>query len=146
MISSAAAQEAKPTPRSEVAQTLNRSLAHTPMRHTGYQLERAGWRYHIHPALIAAIAGTESSFGSAACSNNRYNAFGLASCNESWRVPAFHSWEHAYNFMGRFLSQRWPHAQTPYDYSGYAACTSCWGRKVAYYMQKLGFRPEVRYP
>jgi hypothetical protein len=138
---------AKPGPRARTAVTLNRALAGTPMAHTGYQLERVGWRYRISPYFIAAIAATESSLGRAACRSNRYNAWGLASCGTSWRVPDFGSWAEAYMFMGRFLTGRWPHARTPYDYHGYAACTPCWGRKTAYWMGRLfGVGPSVRYP
>ena len=143
----AAAAQAHRNPRVTVAQTLNQGLAHTPMRGTGYQLERAGYQHHISPYFIAAIAATESSLGRAACANNPYNAFGLASCGHSWHVPQFRSWAQAYMFMGRFLSQRWPHARTPYDYHGYAACTPCWARKTAWWMTiRFHTTPKTRYP
>jgi hypothetical protein len=141
----ARADAGKPGKRAATAGQLNARLAGTPMEGTGYMLERAGWRHGIHPALIAAIAGTESSFGRAACRSNRYNAFGLASCGTSWRVPDFRSWAQAYQFMGRFLKERWPHARTPYDYRGYAACTPCWARKTAGWMRWLGFPAAVAY-
>lgn len=132
--------------------TLNRGLAGTPMAGTGRELERAGRRHHIHPAFIAAIAGTESSFGAAACHDNHgnrtYNAFGLASCGSGWHVPYFSSWEQAYEFMSRYLAGLWPRARTTYDYvhPGYAACTDCWGRKTATYMRdRFGLGNTVHY-
>lgn len=125
---------------------LQRGLAGTPMAGTARELEAAGRRYRVHPAFIAAIAGTESSFGFAACHSNRFNAFGLSSCGAGWRVPNFQSWGEAYEFMGRFLSSRWPAARTTYDYHGYAANSDSWGRKCAYYMQaRFGYGSGVRY-
>lgn len=135
----------KHSPRYLVATQLNANLAGTPMAGTGFALEAAGWRWHVHPAFIAAIAGTESSYGRLGCQGNPRNAFGLASCGQSWRVPFFASWKQAYEFMGRFLAERWPRARTPYDYSGYAACSSCWGRATAWHMSRFGMGTDVRY-
>lgn len=139
--------------RGSMINRLNRGLDGTPMEGTGGELELAGRRYGIHPAFIAAIAGTESSFGAAACRNNRYNAFGLSSCGSGWSVPWFRSWADAYDFMGRFLTGRtnvtsgWPNARTTWDYHGYAACSRCWGDKTAYWMRtRFGLPPNVRYP
>lgn len=133
--------------RGRVIRRLDRGLAGTPMRGTGLALERAGWRHSVSPFFIAAIAATESSLGRAACHNDRHNAFGLASCNGSWPVPRFQSWGHVYAFMARFLRQRWPNANSAYDYHGYAACTPCWGRKTAAWMRRLfDVGPGVRYP
>lgn len=130
---------------------LNRGLAGTPMAGTGRELEAAGRRYHIHPAFIAAIAGTESSFGAAMCGN--YNAYGLANCRGIWGVPTFRSWGDSYMFMAAFLtghtsvSSGWPKARTTYDYNGYAACSSCWGAKTEMYMRtRFGVSSSVRYP
>jgi hypothetical protein len=146
----AAAQAKRPAhinpQREAVVRLLNLGLVGTPMAETGRELEAAGWKHHIHPAFIAAIAGTESSFGHAACTGNPRNAFGLSSCTTGWRVPHFRSWAHAYTFMSIFLAARWPHARSPYDYHGYAACTSCWARKVAWWMRaRFGVGPNVRY-
>lgn len=128
-----------------LAVKLNQGLAGTPMRGTGFGLVVEARRWGIQPAFIAAIAGTESSFGAQACRGNRFNAYGLASCGSSWRVPAFRSWRESYAFMARFLAERWPRARTPYDYYGYAACSSCWGRKTAGHMVELGFAPVTRW-
>lgn len=144
--STAATPKPKHNPRYQVAAQLNQQLGGTPMAGTGFQLEAAGWRYRIHPAFIAAIAGVEGSYGRAACRGNPHNTFGLASCGSSWHVPYFPKWADAYDFMGRFLSTRWPRARTPYDFRGYAACSSCWGRAVAWHMARFGLGTDVRYP
>ena len=133
--------------RSDTAKNLNRGLQGTPMANTGYALEKAAYRKRISPYLIAAIAGTESSFGAAACRSNRYNAFGLSSCGTGWRVPNFQSWAEAYEFMAGFLTSRWPGATSPYSFRGYAACSDCWARKVAYWMRaRFGVSERVAYP
>lgn len=130
----------------DMIRRLQRGLAGTPMAGTGAFLEAAGRRYGVHPAFIAAIAGTESSFGSAACANNEFNAFGLSSCGSGWSVPNFHSWSEVYGFMGAFLSGRWPSANTTYDYHGYAANSQSWGAKCAYWMRaRFGLGNGVRY-
>jgi len=108
-------------------------------------LEAAGRHWHVSPYFIAGIAGTESSFGAAACSGNPYNAYGLSSCTTGWSVPYFKSWAESYEFMGRFLKSRWPNARTPYDFHGYAACSSCWGASTARHMARFGVSPSVVY-
>ena len=137
----------------DVIRRLQRGLTGTPMSGSEGALLAAGLRYGISPYFIAGIAGTESSFGAAACRNNRYNAFGLSSCGSGWYVPNFQSWGEAYDFMARFLTGRtsvtrgWPNANTTYDYSGYAACSSCWGRKTAEHMSnRFGVSSSVRFP
>lgn len=121
-------------------------LAGTPMAGSERELEAAGRHWHISPFFIAAIAGTESSFGAAGCSGNPRNAYGLSSCTTGWSVPYFPTWASSYEFMGRFLTSRWPNATTAYSYSGYAACSSCWGAKTAYWMKsKFGVGPSVAY-
>jgi hypothetical protein len=138
--------------RGSMINRLNRGLDGTPMEGTGGELEQAGRRYGIHPAFIAAIAGTESSFGAAAC-RGTLNYWGLASCGNGWPVPRFATLAEAYDFMGRFLTGRtsitsgWPNARTTYDYHGYAANSQAWGAKCAYWMRtRFGVGPEVRYP
>ncbi len=91
----AAAYAGKPGRRAQTAITLNQGLRGTPMAGTGFALERAAHKWKVSPFFIAAIAATESSLGKKACRNNRYNAFGLASCGYSWRVPNFRSWADA---------------------------------------------------
>lgn len=131
--------------RISVTHSLNLGLHNSPMAGTGQALEAAGRRWHISPFFIAAIAATESSLGAAACGN--FNAYGLANCSGRWSVPLFRSWADSYQFMGHFLITHWPNARTTYDYHGYAACDSCWGRKTAEWMKSLfGVGPSVRYP
>lgn len=141
--------------RERVVQALNRGLAGSPMAGTGRALEASGWKWGISPFFIAAIAESESSLGARACSGNRYNAFGLASCG-TWNgvpPPTFRSWAHAYDFEARFLTGHtwvtsgWPHAQTTYDFHGYAACSSCWGAAAERHMRnRFGVSNRVRYP
>lgn len=138
----------KHSPRYQVAAQLNRGLAGTPMAGTGFALEAAGWRYRVHPAFVAAVAGVESTYGAAVC--ERFNAWGLGSCGRAWRPPAFPSWKHAYDYFARFIRDRWPSALTPYDFHGYCvtpAGDDCptWPGKVAANMRRLGFGETLRY-
>lgn len=124
------------------------------MAGTGRALEASGWKWHISPFFIAAIAETESSLGKAACSGNPYNAFGLASCG-TWNgvpPPHFRSWAHAYDFEARYLTGHtwvttgWPHARTTYDFHGYARCSSCWGATNESHMRaRFGVSGSVVY-
>lgn len=130
--------------RGQVLRRLQHGLAGSPMEGTEKELEAAGRRYGVSPYFIAAIAATESSLGAASCGH--YNAWGLANCTGIWNVPAFRSWAEAYDYMARFLKSRWPSADTPYDYHGYAACTSCWGAKTESHMRRLfGVSGHTRY-
>lgn len=125
---------------------LRAGLTGTHMAGSERALEAAGRRWHISPYFIAAIAGTESSFGAAGCSGNPKNAYGLSSCTTGWSVPYFSSWEASYEFMGKFLTSRWPSARTTFDYHGYAANSQKWGAKTAYWMKaKFGVGPSVSY-
>lgn len=126
---------------------LERGLRGTPMAGTSKTLEKWGRRFGVSPYFMVAVAATESSIGHAACSNNRYNVWGLASCNSSWYVPPFRSWDEAIRFYANFLAKRWPGHSTPYSFAGYAACDACWGRKVSEWMGHLFGVPAVtRYP
>lgn len=145
LTASAAARKPTHSPGYLAAVHLNEKLARTPMANSGFALVVESKRWNISPALIAAIAGTESSFGAAGCYGNPKNSFGLSSCTSGWYVPYFPTWRSAYAFMGRFLHTRWSSARTPYDLVGYAACSSCWAGKVSYYMHVLGWPASVRY-
>jgi hypothetical protein len=130
----------------EVLRKLRIGLSGTPMAGTERELEAAGKRWHVSPFFIAAIAGTESSFGAAACSGNPKNAYGLSSCTSGWRVPYFRSWAESYEFMGEFLTSRWPSSRTTYNYNGYAANSQAWGAKCEYWMRtKFGQSNKVSY-
>lgn len=126
---------------------LNRGLAGTPMAGLGVTLRDIGKQYNISPYFMAAVAGTESSFGHAACSNNPKNVWGLAACDGRWYVPYFNSWDEAIRFYASFLADRWPSATSPHDFHGYAACTPCWGRKTSYWMgSRFGVSSYTKYP
>lgn len=129
-----------------VIRTLQRGLANTPMSGTEAALEAAGRRHGISPVFMAAVAGTESSYGAAACRNNRMNVWGLSSCGSGWYVPQWQSWAQAFDFYARFLVTRWPGASTPYSFRGYAACSDCWARKVSEHMARFGVGNSVAYP
>lgn len=151
----AASAAAKPRPthisaaRERVVRMLDAGLAGTPMQGTGRALEASGWKWHVHPAFMAGVAGIEAAWGRLSCRSNRFNAFGLGSCSASW-VPQFRSWANAYGFYARWLRQRWPAARTPYDFHGYCVdrygndCPS-WAGSVVWNMGRLGFGPSVRY-
>lgn len=135
------------TTRKHVIRTLQQGLAGTPMSGTEAALEAAGRQHRISPMFMAAVAGTESSYGAAACRNNRMNVWGLSSCGPGWYVPTWATWAQAFDFYARFLVSRWPGATTPYSFRGYAACDTCWARKVTEHMRsRFGVGPEVRYP
>lgn len=126
---------------------IDRALSGTPMAGTGAILERWGRRFGVSPYFMAATAATESSLGAAACSNNRFNVWGLSSCGSGWYVPSFRSWDEAIAFYAKFLAGRWPDHSTPYSFRGYAACSDCWGRKVSEWMHALfGVAAVTRYP
>ena len=129
-----------------ILRSLRRGLAGTPMQGTERALEAAGRRYGVSPVFMAAVAGTESSYGAAACSNNHFNVWGLSSCGSGWYVPQWSSWTQAFDFYARFLTSRWPGATTPYSYRGYAACSDCWGRSVSGHMARFGVSNSVVYP
>lgn len=118
-----------------------------PMTGTGRTLERIGRKHGVSPYFIAAVSITESSAGLAACSNNRFNVWGLSSCGSGWYVPPFRSWTEAIGFYSRFLTGRWPSATTTMHYYGYARDSHKWGRKTAEHMRRwFGVDNGVRYP
>lgn len=128
-------------------------LSRGPLTGQGATIEKAARRYGLSPFFLVATSITESSAGLAACRSNHFNIWGLSSCGSGWYVPAFTSWAQAFDFYGRFLTGRtsvtrgWPSARTPYDFRGYAKCSSCWGRKTSEHMaQFFHVGNSVRYP
>jgi hypothetical protein len=112
----------------------------------GWQLESVGWRAHVHPAFIAAVAAKESSLGVAACPGNRFNVWGLGSCGSAWTPPTFRSWHGAIVYFARFIRRTWPHARTPWELYGYAAdVQGSWAPGVAGWMRSWGFPAVVGY-
>lgn len=144
------AQAKRVNPRVETARTLNRGLAGTPMARTGWKLEAAAYRYRVSPYFIAAIAGVESSYGAAHCSQSRYWVFGLGSCGRSWTPPVFRTWGHTYMYFAKFLRDRWlSRGITSATAIGYTFCPPCgarWGAKIAEHLAARGWPPGVIYP
>lgn len=131
----------------EIISRLNRGLAGTPMAGLGAAYEASGRRHGVSPYLLAAVAGTESSFGAAACGS--FNAWGLGNCEGSSWVPVFGSWPDAIDWYAAYLRRVWPSARTTYDFThpNYAACPACWGRKTAWWMStRFGAPNTVGYP
>lgn len=133
--------------QSSIVRRLERGLRGSPMQGTGALLLRHGTRWHVSPYFMAAVAATESSLGAAACSNNRRNVWGLASCVNSWPVPYFDTWDEAIGYYAHFLASRWPGHSTPYSFRGYAACSECWAAKTSEWMRSLfGVEPRTVWP
>lgn len=141
--------------RAEIWRKLNTGIAYYyrtqhlssgPLSGQGRTIEAAGRRYGVSPYLMVATSVTESSMGLHACGFRGHNIWGLANCDGSWNVPDFWTWGVAFNFYARFLSERWPNANTAYDYSGYAACSACWGSSTSGHMRALFGETSARYP
>lgn len=137
----AAAAPPKHSPRFLNARRLNAGLAGTPLAGYGFDFEAAGWRYNVNPFFVAAIAGTESSFGAAACGGN---AWGIASCGMTF--PTFHEglWyttkllrEH---YLGKGLLTLVAVG------TKYAACGTCWAASTERHMRRFSAAPPLTYP
>lgn len=130
----------------QIVSQLDRVLAGTPMAGTSEILVRIGRKHNVSPYFIVGAAAKESSIGEAACSNNRFNVWGLAACNGIWYVPSFGSWEEAIDFYARFLNRQWPGHSTPYSFRGYAACSQCWASWISSWMSSRFGATGTRYP
>lgn len=127
--------------RAHVAAKLDRGLAGTPLRGLGRLLEDVGYRYHLHPAFIAAAAGTESSYGAVPCCGQKYNLWGY------YGMRMVSSWREAFTVYAQFIKSHWPRARTPWDLPGYCGCgTTAWGNATSRFMARLGFKATLRYP
>ena len=83
------------------ADALDRFLAarDSPMAGLGKKLLDVGWRYNVDPRLLVAIAGADTSFGRALCTDyNAWNWFWFEWCNSP-----FESWEQAAEEVARGL-------------------------------------------
>ena len=125
-----------------MAQQLRAGLRGTPLAPHAFRFEAEGWRWNVNPFLIASIAGTESSFGEAACGAN---AWGIASCARS-----FASFGDGIKYATRLL-------RTFYIDLGfgtldrvgarYASCGSCWAQTTAWFMRdRFGSSLTLTYP
>ena len=115
------------------------------MEGTGKIVVKQSEKYGINPYFVTAVAGKESSLGREACSNNPKNVWGLGACGRAWGVPYFESWLEAINYFIRFIDERWPNANTPFQFYGY--CQGCeyeWGKDVSYHMREAGGSTRVR--
>ncbi len=71
----------------------------SPLAGLGTALLEAGWRYNVDPRLLVAIAGADTSFGRALCTDyNAWNWFWWEWCNSP-----FESWEQALDEVARGL-------------------------------------------
>lgn len=121
----------KPSPRFLVVQQLQHGLAGTPLAPYAWALEREGFRWNVSPFFMAAISGTESSFGAAACGGN---AWGIGSCVGY----SFASFREGIAFEARMLRTFYFDAgyRTIEQVGGrYAACGSCWAAKTGWFMR-----------
>lgn len=123
------------SPRFLLAQKLAHGLRGTPLARFAFVFEAAGHRWNVNPFLVAAISGTESSFGAAACG---YNAWGLASCDGSVSLSSF---QDGIRYTTRLLRLNYLNAGDTSVLSvgyKYAACGSCWAAKTEGFMVQLG--------
>lgn len=130
--------------RYQVAQTLKRGLAGTPLENQYWLLEAQGHKFGVNPYLVAAIAGTESSFGAARC--NGYNAWGVGSC-ASW--ASFATWRDAILYENKLLALDYlgPGATLVTVGTKYAACGTCWANATRYHMHRFGASGDwLHYP
>lgn len=126
------------SPRFLLAQQVNKGLAGTPIAHLGFAFEAEGHRRNLNPFFLAGASGTESSLGVYGCQGNRFNIWGLGSCDRYWQVPHFYTWQQAIRYYADFIKTTWPHARTVYDLSGYCECGSAaWGGKTSAWMSRL---------
>ena len=121
---------------------MKRGLRGTPLARHAFRLESEGWRWNINPFFVASIAGTESSFGAAACGGN---AWGLGNCGFT-----FSDMGDGIHYATRLL--RLSYLNLGYgtlDRVGarYAACGSCWAAKTGWFMRaRFGSSLTLTYP
>jgi hypothetical protein len=132
---------AKPWPR-EVARRIDRGLSGTPMSGLGRSLEVASRRVNVNPALLAGIAGVESSFGEA--NSGSYNPFGWGPGID------FASWPHAFSSVANGIRSRYINlwgARNLWDLGrNYCPGCSTWPGKVASFMGRFRLGLALDYP
>lgn len=118
-----------------VAAQLQRSLAGTALHGTGFTFEAEGHRWNVNPFFVAAISGTESSFGAARCG---WNVFGWNSCNGD----SFTSFADAISTVTHSLRvdymNRWRLFSVEAIGVTYCACGSHWAEHTRIFMRQLG--------
>lgn len=126
----------------EVGQRIDRGLVGTPMRGLGPVVERHARRVNVNPALVAAIAGPESTFGR--YNRGSFNAFGWGPGID------FASWSDAFSTVSRGLRRmyldRW-HARNVFDIGRYY-CPGCssWPYRVVGAMGRFHLGTGIHYP
>lgn len=138
---------------SKRVQIVNNYLSGSPMAGIGKILEKEGSIHNVSPYFIVAVAKKESSKGFAACSENKYNVWGLGACDRAWKVPKFKNWTQAVNYFVRFVNGKtaqnkgkgWPSASNPHQFYGYCSgCESEWSRVVSWVMYSLSGTNNIR--
>jgi hypothetical protein len=128
--------------RFHVALKLKEGLRGTPLARHAFKLEAEGWRWNINPFFVAAVAGTESSFGAAACGGN---AWGLGNCG-----IAFTSLADGIGYATKLLRTSYldDGLRTLEHVGGrYAACGSCWAERTEFFMrERFGSPLMLTYP
>jgi hypothetical protein len=132
---SASLERGRHSHRYLIASTLSRRLAGTPLRRLGFVFEAEGHRWNVNPFLVAAITGTESSLGEAACG---YNPFGWNSCHGD----GFTSFADAVRVVTRSLRvdymNRWGLRTVEAIGAIYCECGPGWAERTRMFMRELG--------
>lgn len=126
--------------RADIVKKLEAGLAGSPLAPWADELEAAGREWNVNPFLVAAISGTESTFGRAACYDHA-NAWGIASCGIT-----FADFGEGLRYTTRLLRQHYPIDAGDLVAVGsiYAACGRCWADRTGWFMQRyFGSSPTL---
>lgn len=128
-----------PTPEQQapalIAAAINVPLKNygVPLAGYGAVFEQAGKRWGVNPFMLAAISGTESTFGRNACRGDRFNSFGIDAC----RGRTFDSHAAAIFYVAKLLRLSYLNqGLRTIDAIGSKYCPPCgsgWGRSVRYF-------------
>ena len=128
--------------RFQVVQKLRHGLRGTPLAAHAFRIESEGWRWNVNPFLVASIAGTESSFGAAACGGN---AWGLGNCGFT-----FSDFGDGIRYATRLLRRNYldlGYGTLQLMGARYAACGSCWAQRTGWFMRsRFGSPLTLTYP
>lgn len=127
--------------RAAVVSRLRAGLAGYPLEQWAGRFEQAGRRWNVSPYLMAAISGTESTYGLAVTPGN---AWGIGP------GMSFADFGAGIDYLARLLATRYPIDSGDLARVGsiYAACGVCWGSTTGSIMQaRFGASPyALRYP
>lgn len=125
-----------------IVNRLRAGLRGYPLEAWAERFERAGRQWNVSPYLMAAISGTESTFGLANSANG--NAWGIGP-----GIP-YRDFGDGIDHLARLLATSYPLDSGSLTAVGnrYAACGSCWGGRTGWFMQsRFGASPyALRYP